>query len=1127
MTKSKIIRLPSLLVLSLILTLVSFTPIAAQSSTATLSGTVRDENGAVIAGATVSVADLAKGLKREGATNENGSFTFPLLPPSTYTVTVERQGFTPVEVREVILNVGDQKALSFEMKVGSVDAAVEVTSDPPLTNESAAVGTIVNQQFIKDMPLNGRSFQSLLLLTPGMVFTSSEQGQLSVNGGRTDSNYFTVDGASANIGVGVQSLYDQSASGAIPGFNSFGGTQNLLQLDAMSEVRIQTSNYSAAYGRQPGAQVSLISKSGTNKYHGSVFEYLRNSAFDANDWFSNNLGVAKVPNRQNDFGGTFGGPVQIPRIYNGKNKTFFFFSYEGLRLALPQPTRIFNVPAACLHDNPALNPFLQALVDAFPVPNTNLGSCDAGANGRGTFKASWSNYTNMDSYALRVDQNFGQKWNVFFRADHSRSQGETYNLGQLSHWPVATDTETAGVTTQITKTVYSSFRFNFSRNIAQDNIEWTNKFGGKPIDNISDFLPSGAPDYSIPYFLIGGQAYEVGPYTDHRSKDWNAVENITWMSGNHSFTFGTDLRWRNPLYLDNGYVFQISFSTLPNILANKGSGALITALPIEAHVKNYSFYGNDTWRVNQRLTLDLGLRWDINPAPTLGNYNMPAFTGFPDVAKLALAPAGTPYYPTFKREFAPRLGVAYKLWDKANMTTVLRGGWGIFYDLGTGTALATSHSYPFSVTQSIPLLPFPFAPGTVADITLPAPMTTPIGNSLTGASGRFGLQYLDGLPRTQQYSFGVEQQLGKNQVISVSYVGNHGEKLLNRYQYAFLDATTNPNVIKGTTLFITRNDGKAGGYSWYNSLQVTYMRRMSSGLQVLANYTRSRATDAFSNDSTINSSRVPNSVLDQDASIFYGLSDYDRPNIFNLALVYELPRLRSDNTSVRWLERIFTNGWEASSNFKYQSGTPFSMNFTYYDVTNGTGTVNLRLNRVDGQPLYISDPINPGGQAINPAAFAIPAADLQPNQALVVNGDTGRNNFRGPGLSQLDLAIRRDFSITERVKLQFSVELFNALNHPNFLNPDGSYGYVFNSPSYGPSPCPGNPSGMSCDFNFPNPRNGPHTAFFTSGTFGELNYLANGVSAGSGPGSRFDISLNPRYSLGGPRSAQFSLRLSF
>lgn len=364
-------------------------------------------------------------------------------------------------------------------------------------------------------------------------------------------------------------------------------------------------------------------------------------------------------------------------------------------------------------------------------------------------------------------------------------------------------------------------------------------------------------------------------------------------------------------------------------------------------------------------------------------------------------------------------------------------------------------------------------------------------------------------------------------MISVNYVGNHGQRLLERYQYKYLSAATDPNIATNDTFEITRNDGNAGGISYYNGLQVNYVRNMSHGLQVLANYTWSHALDEVSNDSVISSTAVPNSVANQIASQFYGNSDFDRRQIFNLATVYAVPKLHSETPTLSWLEKAVTNGWETSYNFKYQSGAPFTMGFSYFDLTNGTGFTKLMLNRVPGQPLYIADPINPGGQAFNPAAFAIPAADLQPNQSLLVNGDAGRNTFRGPGFSQLDLALRRDFRLTERVNMQFSAELFNALNHANFLNPDGSLGYVFNSPSFGPSPCPGNPKGVSCDFNYPDPRNAPHTAFFTSGTFGELNQLANGVFSGSGPGSRFDISLNPRYALGGPRSAQFSLRLSF
>lgn len=656
-------------------------PAHGQAEAGSISGLVTDPTGAVIVGADLRLVDIDRNTVREERSNSRGFYTFANVHPGRFRLEIQQPGFKIANITDVTVNTQDALEENVHLELGSTSESVTVQANGVNVNTTnASIGTVVDQEFVKSIPLNGRTFQSLLLLTPGMVFTPSEQGQLSVNGGRTDSNYFTVDGVSGNIGVGVQSLYDQSASGTIPGFNSFGGTQNILSLDAMQEVKIQSSTYSAEYGREPGAQVSLVSKSGTNSYHGTVYDYLRNSATDANDWFSDNLGVKKIANRQNDFGGTLGGPVRIPYLYNGTDRTFFFFSYEGLRLSLPQPTRAFNVPAACLHNNPALNSQLQALVNAFPVPNTNPGSCAAGANGRGTFTTGYDNYTNMNTLALRVDQSFGSRWNVFTRLNHSKSQGETYNLGQQTLWPLYTDTATLGVTTQIRNTMSNSVRLNFSKDVAESTISWTTKFGGQPVGDIAttDFLPAGAPSYAVPDFLIGGQDYEVGPSTYHRTADWNAVENLQWQLGKHSLVFGTDLRWIKPLYIDNGYLLQISFSTLPNVLANKGSGALVTSLPVEAQVRNYSFYGNDSWRVTPKLTLSYGLRWDINPAPTLGQYSLPTFTGFPDVTKLALAPAGTNYYPTFMREFAPRFGFAYQLRGSgSDKATVLRGGWGI------------------------------------------------------------------------------------------------------------------------------------------------------------------------------------------------------------------------------------------------------------------------------------------------------------------------------------------------------------------------------------------------------------------------------------------------------------------
>jgi hypothetical protein len=1101
----------------------------AQTDNASVSGRVTDPAGAVVPGTMVELQSADRGTVTKTVTNESGIYVFPAVRAGIYHVTVRKNGFQQVDFVGLTVNTQDHIEQNFNLKVGAVSEAVTVEANAIAVESSAAVSTVVDNAFVQTIPLNGRTFQSLLLMTPGMVFSTGEQGQLSVNGGRTDSNYFTVDGASANFGSGVQSLYDQSAAGAIPGFNSYGSTQNLLSLDAMQEVKIQTSTYSAEFGRQPGGQISLVSKGGSNVYHGTASDYLRNSAADANYWFSDQLGKAKVPNRANNFGATLGGPVRIPGIYNGKDKTFFFFSYEGLRTALPQPAAVSNVPAACLHNNPALNSYTQALMDAFPLPNTSPGSCATTSTGVGTYTTSWNNFTNMNSYSLRLDQAVGSRWNFFIRANHAYSESRVYALAQLSHWPVKTDTETAGVTTQITHTMTNSFRLNFSRSIAQDHIEWTTAFGGQPINDIMSFLPAGVPNYAVPYFTVPGNGrYEVGPYTYHRQAQWNVVDNATWQAGRHSVTYGADLRWMKPFYLDNGYIYQASLTNIANLLQNTtSSGDLITTLPIEASVRNLSFYANDSWRVQRHLTVSLGLRWDINPAASFGPYHLPRFTGFPDVTALALNPQPGPLYPTPMKEFAPRVGVAYQLKLFKDWDTVIRGGWGVFYDLGQGTALATSHTFPFALTQTITALPFPLAANTYTTPTLPYPLTPPYGPP-TGVVtfGVFNPNF--SLPRTQQYSLGIEQQIGREQMLTVSYVGNHGQDLLMRYEYNYLNGTINPNFKSGTRLYITRNDGQAGGFSYYDGLQVQFMRRMSHGLQVLANYTWSHALDTSSNDSTFNPGVNPAAVLAESAANQYGTSDYDRRQIFNLAAVYAVPRLHPANEALKWMSRVFVNGWETSYNYKFQSGQPYGPVFEYYDTADGQGTEGYRLDRVPGQPLYIQNSYDPTGQSLNPAAFAIPASALQPNAGLVGNGNTSRNEFLGPRLSQLDFAIRRDFQVTERVRLQFSAELFNVLNHPNFQTPNTIYAYVYNTKTGGPTACPGTTtaaSGVSCNMYFPDSRLGGTVA--ATSAFGEITTLANGISAGGSAGYSFDISLNPRYSIGGPRSAQFTLRLSF
>ena len=319
--------------LFLVLLIGSFDAVFAQSATATLTGTVTDETGAVVAGATITVTDSAKQLERQITTNSDGFFILPQLLPSHYKIKVQRTGFATAELPDVVLNVGDQSSIRIQLKVAQVGETVTIT-DAMVVSDSPAVATLVNRQFVENQPLNGRSFQTLVELSPGVVLTPSNlvtPGQFSVNGQRASSNYFTVDGVSANFGSTASTTLYETAGGGVPAYSSQGSTASLASVDAVQEFSIQTSTYAPEFGRQTGAQVQLVTRSGTNDWHGSLFEYLRNDKFDANNFFANARGLARPPIRQNDFGGVVGGPMHLPKQvfgplgYDGRNRTFFFF----------------------------------------------------------------------------------------------------------------------------------------------------------------------------------------------------------------------------------------------------------------------------------------------------------------------------------------------------------------------------------------------------------------------------------------------------------------------------------------------------------------------------------------------------------------------------------------------------------------------------------------------------------------------------------------------------------------------------------------------------------------------------------------------------------------------------------
>src|SRR5260370_36839968 len=318
----------------------------AQTELAGVYGRVTDPSGAVIGDAEVEIKNVEKNVSVAVKTNQDGLYTIPSLHPGHYLINVRKPGFKSVTVTELTLNVQDNVVRSFALQVGSIAEAVTITADDfHINTTDAAVSTVIDRKFVENIPLNGRSFQDLLTLAPGVVAVPAflgSTGEISVNGQRTEANYFTVDGVSVNTGIlaSNNSFNGAGVSGGLPGETVLGTTQSIVSIDALQEFRASTSSYSPEYGRTPGGQFSFSTRSGTNDWHGSAFDYFRNDAMDANNWF-NNAAVPPVPRlaeRQNDFGGTLGGPVEIPGLYRGKDKTFFFFSYEGLRLWVPQQT---------------------------------------------------------------------------------------------------------------------------------------------------------------------------------------------------------------------------------------------------------------------------------------------------------------------------------------------------------------------------------------------------------------------------------------------------------------------------------------------------------------------------------------------------------------------------------------------------------------------------------------------------------------------------------------------------------------------------------------------------------------------------------------------------------------------
>ena len=730
---------------------------------------------------------------------------------------------------------------------------------------------------------------------------------------------------------------------------------------------------------------------------------------------------------------------------------------------------------------------MQPYLNAFSLPNgPEVFAPDQNGvlqpTGSAEFNASFSNKSTLDAYSLRIDHRLNAKLNLFARYNYSPSnlaQRGGLALSNLELLNVTTQTATFGASWALSSTMLNDFRFNYSRVQASGQFRLDNFGGAVPLTDAALGFPSpfnvGNSQLSFNIALLTDGQLVDGRNVSQAQHQLNFVDTLSSQIGTHSLKFGGDFRRLSPQFDPQNYLVGIGFfGDISSVESGTTSFAAVTAARGgQVLFHNLSLFAQDTWRASSRLTLTYGLRWEVDFAPyAASGPELPAVVNFNDLSKLALAPPGTAVFKTTYGNIAPRIGVAYQLTPSQHWQTVLRGGFGVFYNLATQeTGQLTAYNlYPYGTINFLPAgTQFPLSPGLAQP-----PEITP---NFVATNGLFAFDPNLKLPYTLQWNMALEEALGPTQTLSVSYIGASGYRLIQTQA----SIAPNPNVAYAD---LVTNSATSN----YNALQTQFQHRLSRGLQVLASYTWAHSIDTASAGSAFGN--IANALLPGQANANRGPSDFDIRNTFSAALSYDIP-LRTKNGFTNAL----LHGWSLQSIIQARSAPPVDVSDgNFFQLNNYQ--VDVRPDVVPGQPLYLYGsqcdayfgalglPC-PGGKGLNPAAFTNPPTDSNGNPLR--QGTLPRNALRGFGATQWDFAVHRDFPIHESLRLQFRSEMFNVLNHPNFGPPCGTFG---------PSAC----------------------AFGVSTQM--LGRSLDQFNQGNG-------SFSPLYQMGGPRSIQFALKLFF
>lgn len=1120
-------------------------PALAQKDTGSIVGSVKDPSGAVVANAKVTVTDVEHGQTSPTTTNAEGEFVVSPLRVGRYTVTVEHAGFKKAVSDPLNLDVQQRIPVNVVLQVGQISESVVVsTTTPLLETETSELGQVVDSQRVANLPLNGRNFAQLALLTAGTA--PSEPGArdeqsfgFSAGGARSLQNNFLLDGIDNNSNL--TDLLNE--------------TNYVIQppVDALAEFKVQTNAYSAEFGRGNGAIINAVIKSGTNDIHGSAWGFLRNNVLDARNYFDP-AGKGAPPYEQYQFGGTLGGPVYIPGVYNGKNKTFFFVDYEGLRihqadtqtLLLPsvaelggdfselldttQPTGVNDCNGNPTYVGEIFDTRLTQVSGSSPtglcgipiggyaggfptniIPSSGAGNRidslaqklvallpPANANGLGyNYIANPVENTHRANFDIRVDHKFSDKDNSFYRFSYENQprlvpspfqdslldgggffsgvEDNSYRSLALSESHLFRDN------------LVNEFRLGYNRinshryqlNASTD-VSGQVGFPGVPFTPINGGLPQlsfgdgSAPTLGSPTFLPSVEIQNTYVLSD----------NLTWVKGRHTLKFGTEIRREEftifqPASPRGNEDFGPGFTDNPAAPGTGGSGfaSFLVGLSDGGSINNlhnvdyfrplYSFYGQDDWKVTPKLTLNLGLRYELfttvkerhdeqgsfdlrNPAnPTIIVPKGQNMQLTPSLAtQIAMSPTGSRgLVPVDKNNFAPRIGFAYQL----TPGTVLRGAYGVFYggqENGPYSNPSPGFNPPFFVTQSFnspcgasSANPNLYDPDPNVNQDCAVPGISNVDPNPPGSAGisvgfpataltdpntptLFSLDQGLVTPYMQQWNFGLERELGKDTVFQLTYAGSKGTKLFTFYNGNQADPTPDPNAAYAPRRPVPSIDSginlfKSDGHSKYNSLQSRLEKRFTHGFSLLVTYTYSHAIDNASN-ANLGSQNNDGFRWFKHPEWEEGNASFDVRHRFTASYIYELPfgKGKPFASGASGALQQVVGGWQVAGITSVSSGN-------WFTPLDDAGFANS-----DG--LQMPDVVaNPNGKPCVPGTFFNTCAFVDP--AFGSFGNAHRNSVLGPGYQIWDFSVFKTFQLTERTHLEFRSEFFNFPNHTNFL----------------------------------------------------------------------------------------------